>query len=205
MVDDITGGGLRLATHEAIILALMGKEPMAYNYGDDDDWCGLTIGDVETYIDIEYIPVHGGYTQFVSFDLDGFAEWGPFEAWDDECKEAALALRNEVAEKQAAEARGDTRAIPASLDAFFEEFTEWEDATSNTPQRLKCDELRLQSILDWKCSTCRDDVGWCKFVLVERDDPVSEEVLIRSECGHCGAYYTHDATTGEQEYDHDTF
>ena len=199
-----TGGGLRLATHEAIILALLGKEPMAYNYGDDDDWCGLTAEDVGTYLETRPFILDHSMIEILGMNIDGFAEWGPFEAWDDECKEAALAMREEVVEKQAAEARDGARDIPASLDAFFAKYTTWEDPTVNTPQRLDCDERELESILDWECSQCRDDVGWCKFVVVERDDPVSEEIVIRSECGHCGSYYIHDATSGEQEYDHDT-
>ena len=202
-----TGGGLRLATHEAMYLALMGFEPMAAGYGDDDDWCGLGADDVQSYMEYRHVQLGElSYDELVTFDAAGFDQaWGPFEAWDDKSKEAALAMREEVAQKQAAQARDGARDIPASLDAFFAKYTTWEDPTVNTPQRLDCDERELESILDWECSQCRDDVGWCKFVVVERDDPVSEEIVIRSECGHCGSYYIHDATSGEQEYDHDTF
>jgi len=97
---------------------MLGKEPMAYDYGDDDDWVGLNIIDVETYVETQFVNLGPtrSYTQFLSFDLDGFAGWGPFEAWSDECKEAALKMREEVAAKQAEEARADARGDDSLAD-----------------------------------------------------------------------------------------
>lgn len=95
MTEPQGGGGTPVTTYEAIVLAMLGYEPMAQNYGDDDDWCGLTLDDVDTYIERETIaiPGHQPYDQPTSFNLAGFQAWGPFEVWDDEGREMVAAMR----------------------------------------------------------------------------------------------------------------
>ena len=49
----------------------------------------------------------------------------------------------------------------------------------------------VADVLDWSCSSCRDDVGWADWTSARKDkDGV---ITLHVECGHCGADYVYDA------------
>jgi len=94
MAEPQGGGGVDVTTYEAIVLAMLGYEPMAANYGDDDDWCGLTLDDVDTYIERKTVDLSGwSYSQPVGFDFIGFQGWAPFQVWDDKGKDFVHKMR----------------------------------------------------------------------------------------------------------------
>lgn len=95
------GGGTPVTTYEAIVLAMLGYEPMAANYGDDDDWCGLTLDDVDSCIDRKTIDTGTmRYEQPVAFNLVSFRDWGPFEVWDDRGRGIVSTMRRMANENQ---------------------------------------------------------------------------------------------------------
>ena len=49
----------------------------------------------------------------------------------------------------------------------------------------------IADILDWTCSTCRDDVGWADWTSARKDR--AGEITLHVECGMCGADYIYNA------------
>jgi hypothetical protein len=188
MAEPQGGGGIPVTPYEAIVLALLGHEPMAKGYGPDEDWCGLSADDVVGCI-------RGGSLQLVEFET-----WGPFAYWPtpgivDAGLGALVDIRERTETLIEREARSETRAD--RLVQIIEQ-RPWElqaDGVERIYDPAIDPVLDIEEAIGWICHGCRDDVMWVDSAWAER---VGGVVTFHIQCGRCGSEQVYDSNGDER-------